>query len=559
MLILLCTALAAADANFEAVAQRYVRQLLDRDPEAATRLGEHRNDARLNDYSREGVQKDLAAAKGTLAELSKIDLKSLSPEDSVDARILRNRLEGQVYSLETIREWEWNPTQYNPGNGIYLLIARDFAPPEQRLKSVIGRLGEVPRVVAAAKANLKTPPKIHTETAIQQNKGTIGLVGKQLEPLAKQVPALDAQFRAAQQKALAALNDHQAWLEKDLLPRATGDFRIGEEKFRRKLRYSLDSDLPKEQILARAQKELETTLVRIGETAAALWPTLFPGKPVPADRHALIKAVLDERAKEHPTNDSVIALATKDLGETTAFVRAKGLVTVPEQPVEVTPWPEFSRGVAVASCNPPGALEKNGKTFYYISPTPADWTPQRVESFFREYNDDMLQEMTVHEAMPGHYLQLAHANQFHAPTLIRNLYFSGTFTEGWATYAEQVMADAGYGGPEVRMQQLKMRLRLIINAILDQKIHAGGMSEKEAMALMMNDGFQEEGEAAGKWKRAQLTSAQLSTYFVGNLEVNDIRAAWEKKHPGGSLHELHDAMLAFGSAAPKYVRERMGL
>ena len=154
MLILLCTALAAADANFEAVAQRYVRQLLDRDPEAATRLGEHRNDARLNDYSREGVQKDLAAAKGTLAELSKIDLKSLSPEDSVDARILRNRLEGQVYSLETIREWEWNPTQYNPGNGIYLLIARDFAPPEQRLKSVIGRLGEVPRVVAAAKVQL---------------------------------------------------------------------------------------------------------------------------------------------------------------------------------------------------------------------------------------------------------------------------------------------------------------------------------------------------------------------------------------------------------------------
>jgi uncharacterized protein (DUF885 family) len=255
----------------------------------------------------------------------------------------------------------------------------------------------------------------------------------------------------------------------------------------------------------------------------------------------------------------VIALASKDLAEATAFVRAKGLVTVPDEPIDVTPTPAYARGVAVASCNPPGALEKNGKTFFYISPTPADWKPERVESFFREYNDDMLQELTVHEAMPGHYLQLAHANRFRAPTLIRNIDFSGSFVEGWATYAEQVMAEAGYGGPEVCMQQLKMRLRFIINAIIDQKIHTAGMTEKQAVDLMMHEGFQEEGEAVGKWKRAQLSSTQLSTYYVGNAEVNDLRAAWEKKHPGGSLKEMHDTMLSFGSVAPKYLKERMGL
>lgn len=557
--LLLSAAASPEDARFEAMVGRYVQDLLDRSPETATRLGEHRNDARLDDYSRAGVEKELAANKAVLKEISGIDAKKLSPEDGVDLRILRNRLESQIYALETLREWEWNPLRYNPGQALYNLLARDFAPPPERLRSAIGRLKAIPALVAAAKANLKTPPKVHTQTAISQNKGTIALVEKQLEPLLKQAPGLGKEFRDAQATGLGALRELQQFLERDLLPRSTGDFRIGEEKFRRKLRYSLDSDLSKEEILARAQKDLVQTQAAMGETARGMWPQLFPGKESPADSRALVQAVLDARAKSHPGNDTVIAQAAKDLKETTDFVRSKDLVTVPDEPLEVTPWPEFSRGVAVASCNPPGVLEKNGKTFFYISPTPADWTPQRVESFFREYNDDMLQDLTIHEAMPGHFLQLAHANRFRAPTLIRNLAYSGTFTEGWATYAEQVMADAGYGGPAVRMQQLKMRLRFIINAIIDQKIHAGSMSEKEAMELMMKDGFQEEGEAAGKWKRAQLSSTQLSTYYVGNAEMNDLRAAWEKKNPGRSLRELHDAMLSFGSAAPRYVRERMGL
>lgn len=557
--LLLLSAATSEDARFEAMAQRYVQDLLERSPETATRLGDHRNDARLDDYSREGVEKDLAAYRAARDELAGIDAKKLSAEDSVDYRTVRNRLESQIYAIETLREWEWNPLRYNPGQALYNLLARDFAPAERRLRSVIGRLKGIPSVVAAAKANLHAPPRVHTETAISQNRGTLALVEKQLEPLLAQAPALEKDFRAAQRIALAALRDLQQFLEKDLLPRSTGNFRIGGERFRRKLRHSLDSDLAPEEILARASNDLERTQAAMEETARRMWPQLFPGKEPPQDRRRLIQAVLDERAKNHPDNSTVIAKAERDLKEVTAFVKAKDLVGVPDEPLEVTPWPEFSRGVAVASCNPPGILEKNGKTFFYISPTPSDWKPARIESFFREYNDDMLKDLTVHEAMPGHFLQLAHANRFHAPTLIRALAFSGTFVEGWATYAEQMMAEAGYGGPAVRMQQLKMRLRFIINAIIDQKIHAGSMTEKEAMDLMMIEGFQEEGEAAGKWNRARLTSTQLSTYYVGNAEVNDIRAAWEKKHPGGKLRELHDAMLSFGSAAPKYVRERMGL
>jgi len=559
-LLLLAAAPGTDDARFEAFAQKYVQELLDRQPETATRLGEHRNDARLNDYSAQGVERDLAAAKSGLAELARIDLKKLSAEDAVDYRILKNRLESQVYELQTLRDWQWNPLDYNVGRAIYQLIAREFAPPEQRLRSVIGRLNAVPAVVAAAKANLKAPPRVHTETAIQQNKGTTNLVKEQLEPLVKQAPALEKEFRTAQSTALAALGDYQQWLEKELLPRSNGDFRLGNEKFRKKLRFALDSDLSKEEILRRAEADLKSTRSAMYQTAVQIWPKLFPDTPVPMDQPVAIKAVLDEAAKKHPTNETVLSEATKALAETTEFVKQKGFVTVLEEPLDVVATPEFQRGVAVASCSPAGPLEKNKKTFYYISPTPDDWTPERVESFFREYNDSMLQELTIHEAMPGHYLQLAHANRFRAPTLVRAVVFSGTFVEGWATYAEQLMADAGYGGPEVRMQQLKMRLRMILNAIIDQKIHTEGMSEQEAIARMKNDAFQEEGEAVGKWKRARLGSTQLSTYYVGNAEMNDIRAAWEKNHGKyPDLRSLHDAMLSFGNAAPKYVRERLGM
>src|SRR5438270_3939819 len=292
--LLLAAAPGPDDARFEAFAQKYVQELLDHEPETATRLGEHRNDARLNDYSAQGVERDLAAAKGGLAELARIDSQKLSAEDAVDYRILKNRLESEVYELQTLREWEWNPLDYNVGRAIYALIAREFAPPEQRLRSVIGRLNGVPAVVAAAKANLKNPPRVHTETAIQQNKGTANLVKEQLEPLVKQAPTSEKEVRTAKSTALAALADYQQWLEKELLPRANGNFRLGDEKFRKKPRSALDSDLSKEEILRRAETVLKSTRSAMYHTAVQLWPKLFSDRPVPLDQAVAIKAVLDE-------------------------------------------------------------------------------------------------------------------------------------------------------------------------------------------------------------------------------------------------------------------------
>ena len=371
-----------------------------------------------------------------------------------------------------------------------------------------------------------------------------------------------AELAPAQAAAVAALEDYGRFLEKDLLPRADGDFRLGDAKFRARLRYSLESDLSKEEVRRRAEIELKRPQADMFATARPLFAKFFPGQP-DTDAKAVCKAVLDRLAETRPTDITIVPSAETMLRQATEFVREKRLVTVPDEPVRVLVMPEFQRGVAIAYCDAPGALANNEATFFAIAPTPTDWTPQRKESFYKEYNDYMLQDLTIHEAMPGHYLQLVLGNRFRAPTLVRGVFTSGMFAEGWATYAEQFMAAAGYGGPEVRMQQLKMRLRLIINALLDQGIHTAGMTEKEAMDLMVNEGFQEEGEAAGKWRRACLTAAQLSTYFVGNAEVNDLVGDLRAKHGGEmgpeEVRAMHDRMLTLGTAAPRYLRVLLGL
>lgn len=553
----------ATDEKFEALAAKFLEEVLAISPEFATYLGDHRYDDRFGDYSLAGVAQQREFNQRYLRALDAIPVQRLSKENSVDYRILRTQLEGALFALDTLREYEWNPLNYNVGGSIYALVSRDFAPLPQRLRSVKGRLEGLPEVCAQAKKNLQNPPRVYTETAILQNKGNISLVRDDLQEFINQAPEMKAELAPAQAKAIAALEDYGNWLEKDLLPRSNGDFRLGDAKFRQKLRYALEADLTKEEILRRAEADLRATQAEMYELALPLYKKYFPAEKDTAklaDKKLVIKSVLNKLADTRPTNDTIVALARADLQAATDFVRERKLVSLPSEPVKVIVMPEFARGVSVAYCDAAGALEKNGQTYFDISPTPKDWTPERVQSFFREYNNYMVQNLTIHEAMPGHYLQLAHAAKFTAPTKLRAIYLSGVFVEGWAVYAEQLMAEHGYGGPEVRMQQLKMRLRCILNAIIDQKIHTAGMTEKEMIALLMNDGFQEEGEAAGKWRRAELSSTQLSTYYVGVLEVNDIRRAYEAKMGGHvDQKQMHDLMLSFGSPAPKYVKELMGL
>jgi len=562
-LLVSCSRVIDANQKFETTANNYIQRMLELNPQSATYYGDHRYDSLLNDHSLEGVKVELAFNRAYLDSLAKIDRTQLNPQNAIDYDILSDHIRYNIFSLDTLRSYEWNPRRYNVGGAIYGLLAREFAPLDQRLKSVAARLQRIPEVLDQARLNLNNPPKIFTETAMMQNKGTISMIRDDLNEFVNQVPAMKDEIKPYQDAAVAALEAYGEWLENDLLPRSDGDFRLGYDKYRAKLRYALASNLSPEVILTSAELDLATTQEEMYKTALPLYREFFPDKPEPKD-HAqkmqVIKAVLDRLAQKHPNKDNVVDVINTCLKECDDFVVSHDLVTHPDEPIKVIVMPEYQRGVAIGYCDSPGPLEENGETFYSIAPPPEDWDIDQIESYFREYNNYMLRDLTIHEAMPGHYLQLAHANKVEAPTKIRALFGSGTFVEGWATYAEQMMVEAGFGGPEFKLQQQKMRLRLIINAIIDQKIHTAGMSEAEAMDLMLKEGLQEQGEAAGKWRRACLTSAQLSTYYIGNLEINEIRDAYRAKHgESADLKTFHDQLLSFGSPPPKYVRELMGL
>src|SRR6266481_276118 len=554
------------DDEFQKIAGDYIEQYLQANPEDATELGDHRFDGQLTDYSSDARAKDLAAQKEFRGKLGAIDGSQLTGANNIDFRILKENIDYQIFQAEELKQAEWNPLIYmhSLANSLYLLVARDFAPAEKRIPNLRQRMEKIPGVIAQARANLQHPPRVHTETAIEQTQGAINLVRAELAPLLDQAPQLKKELAPLQAKTAAALEDYKKWLQNDLLPRSDGDFRLGAEKYRKKLRFALASDFPMEEIMKRARADLEQTQTAIYETALPLYKKYFPNADPAAaglaDKHKVTAMVLDKLAEQHPNDATVVDFAKKIVTEATDFVKQHGLVTVPNVPLDVIAMPEFKRGVAIAYCDAPGPLEKNGKTFFAVAPTPKEWSKERKESFFREYNNYMIRDLTVHEAMPGHFLQLARGNEFRAPTLVRAIFQSGPFIEGWAVYCEQVMAEQGYGGPEVKMQQLKMRLRAICNAILDQSIHAGNMSEKEAMDLMTKEGYQQEGEAVAKWKRAGLTSAQLSTYFVGATEHLDLRAAAQKKlGEQFNLKKYNDQVISYGSPPVKYVRELMGL
>jgi uncharacterized protein (DUF885 family) len=553
-----------AEAELQTLIDDYLDRYLAVHPVSATRLGDHRFDGRWPDPSAEAEFAWAVEVRVFRGKLENARIGVASPDVQVDAEILAHHLESTLFSGDELRPWETNPLAAvgTVGSGLDYLVSRDYAPLDERLTQLEARLLGLPAFLETARGRLDSPARIHTETAIQQNQGLIGFVEGPLRSDFATIPDRQAALDTAADVALAALRAHQAFLEDELLPRSTSDFRLGPEVYERKLAFSLDTDLGSDEVVARAETLLEATTDEMARIAAELHPQLLgaPAPPTPdqTSRAALIRAVLDRLAADHPDDDTLLDEVRATLAEATAFVNERGLVTLPDEPVQIIEMPEFNRGVSIAYCDAPGPFETSRETFYAIAPPPADWPADRRESFYREYNSWMLKDLTIHEAMPGHYLQLAHAGKVQRP--LRSVFSSGTFVEGWALYGEWMMGQQGFGGPEVELQRLKMVLRLCINALLDHGVHAGGMSEDQAMALMTERGFQEEGEAAGKWRRACLTSAQLSTYLVGMLEVMDIRHDFEDRAGDKfDLRKFNDLLLSRGSIAPRHIRALMNL
>ena len=542
----------STDAEFAQLAREYLDDRAERHPDTATGLGDHRFDARLPDTSAQAVAAERSALGGWAGRLAAIDRGTLSAEHGVDATMMADSVARRVFEIDELREHTWNPLLANPGKAIYQLLARDFAPLPDRLGSVAGRLAEVPAALAGARRQLGRMPRVHLETAIGQFDGTIALVSNQIDAALEAAPQCAARLTQVRPAALEALTGHRAWLAAQLAEtNGFADPRIGPERFARKLSLTLSAAADADAILARAEADLDRVSEQIAELAAQIAGAAGPG---------VARQVLDRLAGDVPDDTTILEFCRGALAAQTAFVTDRRLITVYDDPIELIPMPEIDRGVAVAYCDSPGPLEPTPlPTFIAVSPTPADWTPERVASFYREYNRHMVHNLMVHEAMPGHYLQLQHSRRFTgSDTAIRAALRSGSFTEGWAAYTERIMAEQEYPGEgdprALRMQQLKMQLRSIINAILDARIHAHGMTETEAMALMTGRGFQEEGEASGKWRRAQLTSAQLSTYYVGYCEISDLSADLRAAEPGLTDQQVHDRMLAHGSPPVRLLR-----
>ena len=551
--------------QFELIGERYLDEFPALSPVSATGLGDHRFDSHLDMVGVEAQTRKKAFYRQYLEKLREINPTQLSRANQVDYSLLKDDLEGKLWRLEMLREWAWNPLRYTQlsGGAIYSLMARDFAPLQTRLLHVTDRLEQFPRLFRQIRATLEPErvPQIHAETAIKQNRGLLSILDNLVKPNLSELPENQRErLKRAMATARSVVEDHQQWLESELLPNARGDFRLGPQLYDQKLAFTLKTPLTRAQIRERAERELRRVRDEMYFISQKVYKqkypyTEFPAEPTAAYKQAIIRACLELTYLDIPESDKIVDTAKYSLELATAFVREKDLLTLPPDPVEIIVMPEFKRGVSLAYCDSPGPLDAGLKTFYAVAPLPDDWTDEQVQSFLREYNVRSIHDLTMHEAMPGHFLQLAHSNRY--PGKLRAVLSSGVFIEGWAIYSERMMIDAGFldGDPLMRLINLKWYLRGIGNAIIDQAIHTEGMTRQEAMKLMIEDTFQEEREAAAKWVRAQLTSAQLSTYFVGTIEHfdlrRDIQRAWGSKF---DLKTYHDRILSYGSPPVQYVR-----
>jgi uncharacterized protein (DUF885 family) len=512
----------------------FLDAFVELDPVAATSIGDHRHDDRWPDLTPTGRQDRLAFIDRWRSTFEAQASGDLSADEAIDRDLVIGELDAWRFDETELREDAWNPLEwvYLLGNGIFPLLARDFAPLADRLASVAARLETLQEVTDAARATLvgagpdRPVGRFQTESALEQLPGIAELIDDALAE-AERAEADDDRVRsirprladaaATARRALGAFELHLRWT---VLPSSEGEGRLGGNLFARKMRHTMRSEsLTPERLLDAAEREFTAIRAEMVRHARELWPAWRPGDHPPLDDAALVRDVLDAIASEHQEPGSLLDFCREENARIEAFCSERDLVGIVDDPLDIRWTPVFLRSQGGAMLIAPGPLDKGLATFFAITPIPDDWSLQQRESYLREDNDRMLRLLTIHEAVPGHYLQGVYANR--TSSLPRAIFGSGLFHEGWAVYITQVMMDAGYGAddPALMLVHWKFYLRSVTNAIIDARIHTGGMTEDEAVDLMVDGGFQEEAEARAKYRRARLSSTQLSTYFAGSMEM----------------------------------------
>ncbi len=525
-------------------------ELFHLDPVRATDAGDHRFDARWPDRSPAGRAAVLAVVDRWLAELDSIDPTRLDPDDALDVAVARDELAAIRFAEAELRADAWNALEWVElaGAGLFLLLAREFAPLADRLASVAGRLEGLPVLLDAARGELRgtsnrPPSRLHVEAAVDQLPGVAALIDEALaaaEAAARggdgAVAALLPRLRAAADVGRRALEGFGEHLERVVLPSSEGEGRLGPDAYRALFRHTIrDRALDPEATVARAEREAAAIRAEMVRLARELWPRWCPDRPLPspgvggieteaAADAATVRGVLDAVAAEHPTAEGLLDACRAAIARAEAFVAERRIVDLPDEPLAIEWTPPFLRAFGGASLWSPGPLDRGQRSLFLVTPVPDDWSAEERESWLREMNDRQIMLLVVHEGVPGHYLQGVWANR--CPSLVRSVFASGVYAEGWAVYVTQVMIDEGLAAsdPALELVHWKFYLRAVLNALLDVGVHAGGLDEAGALSLLVDDGFQEPAEARNKYRRARLTAGQLSTYFVGSLAFWELEA-----------------------------------
>ncbi len=534
-----------------------------RHPVFSTQQGNREYDGQMDDLSPKARADDAKRDQDFLIELAKkFDGSTLSRNAQIDLEIWESFLRYRVWQFNNSDDFANDPRIYLQycSDSVFGLFTQSTLPRHRNVENAVSRIAFIPAVIAAAKESIKNPPKVLTEVAIKRTDGAISFYEKDIFALAEESPQISP-LASPCRKAAESLRDYKKFLEQVVLPRSNGEWRIGEKKFGEKLAMELDAGLSAQEVIDTAEAEANRVEREMYYVAKQLWSSIFKSKPVPADdtigRRETIRAVLSELGKDHGQSATLVNDARSTVEKIKTFIQDKKILTLPDpDQCSIIEMPEFQRGFSAAYLNQAPPLDAKAKSLYAIAPPPSDWPTERQEAFFQEYNRSMLQILTIHEAYPGHYVQLDYSNR--VDSLIRKVLSSGVFAEGWAVYTEQMMLDEGYGDGDLalRLHQLKFYMRAVLNAILDYRMHCSAMSDDEALALLVDRGFQTSGEAIGKIQRAKQSSCQLSTYFVGRTAFYRLRQSVQRARGDGFLlGPFHEEVLLQGTLPVKYLPE----
>lgn len=533
--------------NVPGLTRAFVDELFAAQPSFATWAGEHSHDAALEPFTAAWLSSERARLASWREKLAAATGET--PAENADLATLRGEVERGLFTLDEERAPERDPLWHlgTLGNAFHTLLAREVRPTGERFAALASRLAALPDALQAARGLLGPCARPSLEVAASQALGLVELVA---EAERQAPPEWREKLARPAAEAKVAAHQHAAALSA-LAASATADFRLGEALLAKKLSFALGEARSPSSLAAAARAELGTLRAELAELSRAAGARSTGDDAI---REALAQAAQSRSSPERLKDDAAAQLAGL-----TAFLADTNLFPQPDAALSVEWTPAFMRGVAVAMLDAPGPLDAGQRAFFYVTPPPDDWPPERVESLLREYNSRGLQMLAIHEAYPGHHVQLALSNR--CPSLARTLFVSGAFVEGWAVYGEHAVLEAGYGRHDALLPVVakKLYLRAVTNALLDCELHAGNLTEVEAMDLLVKGAFQEEGEARGKWRRAQVTSAQLSTYWVGYRQVRALRERWTAKNPSAGLDHFHEEVLSHGSPHANVLADLAGL